>query len=368
MSEYQYYGWQLIDGHLTEQQLNEVGRLSSHMDEVSPNRAVVTYQWGDFKHKPLDVLLKYFDVFVYDSNFGYRRLAFRIPKKLLDPRAIESYLDDETIRLETRGAYHLLELTCNDEDNDLEYVDSDDMLNRLSTLREQIIQGDFRSLHIAWLASIELEEGAPDHDEALELPPPPGLNKLDSGLRALAEFFAVDLNLIAAAVGPAPSAESKPLVSAIPSLTRDEMESHLINIVIGEAGAVALLKKQLAQKLGNVKPTSASLRTLSDLFRQRDKISGQKQAQARREAERKRIQRLEQLHATQEQTWAQVEALCQEKRGNAYKDATQLLTDLYELGEYKNQQAQFKQRFALILEKYGKSQAFRERLKQAGLR
>jgi hypothetical protein len=69
-----------MDGHLNEQQLAEVERLSSHMHEVTPNRAIVTYQWGDFKHNSLEVLFKYFDVFVHDSNFGDRRLAFRIPK------------------------------------------------------------------------------------------------------------------------------------------------------------------------------------------------------------------------------------------------------------------------------------------------
>jgi hypothetical protein len=44
ISEYQYYGWQLVDGYLNERQLDKVGRLSSHMDEVSPSRAIVTYQ------------------------------------------------------------------------------------------------------------------------------------------------------------------------------------------------------------------------------------------------------------------------------------------------------------------------------------
>jgi uncharacterized membrane-anchored protein YjiN (DUF445 family) len=194
------------------------------------------------------------------------------------------------------------------------------------------------------------------------------LNKLDSGLRALAEFFAVDSNLIAAAAGTTPQAESKPLASAIPNLTREEMESHLKDIVNGEAGAVAFLKKQLAQKLtGTTANTPVPLRTLGALFRLRDKINGQKQAQARHEAERKKTQKLEKLHENQEQAWAQVESLCQEKRGKAYDEAVQLLNDLHDLGEYKNQQAQFEKRFAVILEKFGKSQALKERLRRAVL-
>jgi hypothetical protein len=64
-----------------------------------------------------------------------------------------------------------------------------------------------------------------------------------------------------------PSAESKPLASAIPSLTRDEMESYLADIVNGKVGTVAFLKKELAQKLERGKPAApAPLRTLDASF------------------------------------------------------------------------------------------------------
>jgi hypothetical protein len=56
MSEYQYYGWQALDSHLNEKELEEVSALSSHMNEVSPTRAVVTYQWGSFKYKPAQIV------------------------------------------------------------------------------------------------------------------------------------------------------------------------------------------------------------------------------------------------------------------------------------------------------------------------
>ncbi len=155
---------------------------------------------------------KIFDIFLYDSNFGYRRLAFRIPKKLLDPGTIEPYLDGEFITLETRDNYHLLELNFNDDagDSDLEYVNSDQMLNRLATLREQIIQGDYRALYIVWLLSITQMEDEPETDEILEPPVPQGLNKLDIGLRALLEFFGIDPHLVSAAADSAHPAESTP--------------------------------------------------------------------------------------------------------------------------------------------------------------
>ena len=368
MSEYQYYGWQAIDHPLNECELEEVSQLSSHMDEVTSMRASVTYQWGNFKHKPAQILLKYFDVFIYDSNFGYRCVIFRIPKKLLDPNTIAPYIDDENISLETHGAYHILELSCNDEDNDLEYIDSDRMLDRLSTLRELIMRGDYRALYLTWLRSVVDEE----YNEEFEEPPVPvGLNKLDTGLRALIEFFGLDAHLVSAAADSTAQIESTPeadLTAAIPNLSREEIESHLADIVRGEAGAVTALKKHLAQlQKKSAQKNSAPARTLGELIRLRDKIEKQEKSKAKKEAERKRIQKLEKLSGRQEEAWGQVASLCQEKRAKAYDEAVQLLGDLRELGEYKNQKFEFQQRFANILEAYGKSVAFKERLRRARL-
>ena len=80
MSEYQYYEWQTIDRPLTASEQREVNALSSHMDTVTSTQALVTYSWGDFKHDPAQVLLKYFDAFLYDSNFGSRRYFQRGPR------------------------------------------------------------------------------------------------------------------------------------------------------------------------------------------------------------------------------------------------------------------------------------------------
>ncbi len=113
--------------------------------------------------------------------------------------------------------------------------------------------------------------------------------------------------------------------------------------------------------------TAAPLRTAGKLLQTRETVRKQEQARARKEAERKRIQKLEDLSTRQEQVWEQVAPLCQEKRAKAYDQATQLLRDLHELSEYKNEPAQYQTRFAGILETYGKNAAFKDRLRRAGL-
>ena len=98
MSEYQSYEWQSIDRPLTETEQAAVNKLSSHI-EVSATQAVVTYNWGDFKHDPRHVLARYFDAHFYWANWGTRYLMFRFPLEA-DLSALEPYCLDEFISLE----------------------------------------------------------------------------------------------------------------------------------------------------------------------------------------------------------------------------------------------------------------------------
>ncbi len=108
MSEYQYHEWQTIDRLLTPDEQAAVDQLSSHID-VSPSRAVVTYNWGDFKHDPKEVLLQCFDAYFYLANWGSRRLMFRFPKGILNPEEISPYCVGDFVSFETIGQYQVLE-------------------------------------------------------------------------------------------------------------------------------------------------------------------------------------------------------------------------------------------------------------------
>ncbi len=88
--------------------------LSSHID-VTSSQAIVTYEWGDFKHDPIQVPAKYFDAHLYITNRGTRHLAFRFPGGLLDVRTIEPYTDEDHIRIKTIGNVQILEIEINEE-------------------------------------------------------------------------------------------------------------------------------------------------------------------------------------------------------------------------------------------------------------
>ncbi len=168
MSEYQYHEWQAADRLLTPKEQEAVSELSSHID-VTSSRAEVTYNWGDFKHDPKQVMLKYFDAYLCLANWGSLRLMFRVPKGLIAEADIEPYRLDEEIGFETIGAYHVFDLDFNFEDGG-RWVQEEANLSQFISLRTDLIEGDYRLLYLAWLKAMSLHG---DEDESETEPPVP---------------------------------------------------------------------------------------------------------------------------------------------------------------------------------------------------
>ncbi|MCW5590456.1 MAG: hypothetical protein KIT27_12460, partial [Legionellales bacterium] len=69
MSEYQYYEFCSINKPLSTEARKEMLSLSSRAS-VGTHTASYVYNYGDFRGKPKQLVLKHFDVFFYISNFG----------------------------------------------------------------------------------------------------------------------------------------------------------------------------------------------------------------------------------------------------------------------------------------------------------
>jgi hypothetical protein len=87
MSEYQYYEFQAVDRPLTPAEIAELRALSTRAT-ITPTRLQNVYHWGDFKGKPLELMMRYFDAFVYVANWGTHRFMVRLPRRLLDPQLV----------------------------------------------------------------------------------------------------------------------------------------------------------------------------------------------------------------------------------------------------------------------------------------
>jgi len=226
MSEYQYHEWQTIDRLLTPIEQAAVNQLSSHI-AVSSSKAVVTYNWGNFKHDPRQVLLKYLDAYFYQANWGSMRLMFRFPKGMLEEKELESKWDGEVVSLETVGNCQVLDIDFNPEDGGwMEEADAD--LSDLIPLRADLLQGDFRLLYLTWLKEMtfydeSIGEEADNTDSSghnLEPPVPPGLKELSPALHHFMRVFDLDSFLVQAAAEASPDLRPPQAVNYGEGMTR----------------------------------------------------------------------------------------------------------------------------------------------------
>lgn len=377
MSEYQCYEWQTLERPLTAAEQKAVNGLSSHID-VTSTQAVVTYEWGNFKHDPIQVLAKYFDAHLYLANWGTRRLAFRFPKGLLDTAAIEAYCDEDHLTLKTIGNMQVMEFEMSEEEGFDEWIDERGLLSTLGRLRDDLLQGDYRALYLVWLKAMSLESSYYDENEDdpenffsdPEPPVPAGLKQLTPPLQALVDFFEIDPFLVSAAAGlspslsPAQQADFSPLIAR---LTRPECDEFLLKIVSGEPGAVAGLRKKLVSFEKTQVTPQTNLRTFGELLKTAKNLQ---KAAAKRQAEEKRkqhIAKMQELAKREAQTWQEVEqTLASGYTANNYDHATNLLDNLQQLADFQGTQPNFAARVNLLVEKYKARTALMGRWKRKG--
>lgn len=366
MSEYQYYEWQTVDRILSAEEQAAVNRLSSHI-EVSSSQAVVTYDWGDFKHDPKEVLLKYFDAHFYLANWGSLRLMFRFPKGLLDEADIEPYCVDEYISFETIGNYQVLDLDFNPEDGG-GWVEADSSLSHFIRLRADILDGDYRLLYLAWLKAVTFY-GAPDEDEYdendpdspaydREPPVPPGLKKLSPALQSFVHVFEIDSFLVQAAAEASldpKKALAVDYASLVGRLSRSECDDFLTRLAEGEAGVALTLRKRLSAFLPQSEQRQAAQpRTIQQLLQRAERLNKAEQKRRAEAARQRHIAEMKALAAHEEQTWRKVEDLLDNGRkiASVYDEATGLLEKLQQLSEFQDTRDVFQQRLRRLAEKY----------------
>ena len=213
MSEYQRYEFMTIDRPLTRAQLDAVDALSSHI-EASSTHALIEYQWGDFKHDPIEVLHEFFDGFLYWANWGSPQLALRFPHGILPADLINGYDLDDFVTFTRHPDYDILDIHFGEMEAPDEWVDYE--LGSLIAMREELMEGDLRSLYIVWSAGQSIIEGYDDEDEdeeeedyEISVPPvPPAFGKLTAAQEALAELVRVPQELLAAAARHSTAAAS----------------------------------------------------------------------------------------------------------------------------------------------------------------
>jgi len=387
MSEYQYHEWQTIDRVLTPAEQKAVSGLSSHI-EVSSSRAVVTYEWSNFKHDPKQVLLKYFDAYFYLANWGSLQLMFRYPKGLLNKTDIEPYCIEDLISFETVGDYQVLDLDFNPEDGGEGWMEADAGLSHFISLRSDLLEGDYRLLYLAWLkAAMEDSPGYYDEDFGedeydedddssrstgeLEPPVPPGLKNLSPALQNFVQVFEIDPFLVEAAAEASPDPKAAPEVDyreLVARLPRPECDEFLARLAQGDPGVRLELRSRLGMFLPQERPAAAKPRSFQELLQRAEQLKKAKQKRQAEAARKKHIAEMKSLAARETQIWQQVEDLLDNGRkiASVYDEATGLLKKLQQLSEFQDTRDILRTRLRRLAEKYASRPSLIERWRKQG--
>ena len=374
MSEYQYFEWQTVNRLLTQAEQDAVRHLSSHI-EVSGSRAIVTYSWGDFKHDPRQVLVRFFDAHLYMANWGSRRLMYRFPARSLSRETIEPYCVRDQITCKTLGGFDVLDLDLSEEEGGA-WIEGEGALSDLIPLWNDILQGDHRLLYLAWLKAMSIRGDEPPDDrkssvaKSMEPAVPPGLRQLSPALKQFLNLFEVPPCLVEAAAEVSLELEETsgtnfyPLVA---QLSRNDCDGFLCRFAGGDTAAGMELKKRLLS-LMPCKPAAQPVRlSIGQLLKRADAIENERKRRRAEQARRKHTMEMKALASCETETWQEVEVLVGLKQSKHYAAAVQLLVKLRELAEFQNLKADFWQRLEGFCGRYSNRPGFKWRVEQAKL-
>jgi len=375
MSEYQYYEFQAIDRPLSAGEREQLRAISSRATSF-----INSYDYGDLKADPLKLLERYFDLFCYVANWGTRQFALRLPKRLVDVEALKRFDLDENLASIRSAGEHVIVSINRDEIDDEEWDDGSGHLAGLAPLRAELLAGDLQLFSLLWLVQLEDEDLIPD--DAVE--PAPGLTRLSGPLAALADFLAVNPDILEAAVGaetPAPS--SDPSASDVDAFVRGLPEADKVALLLrlysgNDPHLGAELQRRCREACRPAAHISGTCRTAGELRaaarrieEERERVAKEKADAARRRQEEEkakaRAQHLATLAKRGEAVWRQVEDLIIMRNASAYDQAATLLVDVGEIAAAGGIRDKFDRRIAELHVRHARKGQFIARLKAAGL-
>jgi hypothetical protein len=325
-------------------------------------------------------LLKYFDAYFYQANWGSLRLMFRFPGGLLDEADILTYCMDEYISFETFGKYQVLDLDFNPEDGG--WMEAEASLSYFIPLRADLLEGDYRLLYLAWLkaetrygdsyADEEYEEDDPDISAYDREPPvPAGLKKLSPSLQNFIKVFGVDPFLVQAAAEASPDLKKALPVDyreLIERLPREDCEGFLVRLAEGEPGVGLALRKHLSRWLPQECRPPARRRTIQQLIQRAGELDKAEKKRRAEAAHHKHLVEMKALGVREDQVWQQVETLLDTGRkiASVYDEATALLERLNQLSEFQETRDVFQVHLLHLSQKYASRPSLIHRWKERG--
>ncbi|WLE98697.1 MAG: cell envelope integrity protein TolA [Candidatus Electrothrix communis] len=380
MSEYQYYEFQAIDKPLSQKDQQVLRDISSRAQITSTN-FVNEYNYGNFKGNPLKLVEKYFDAFLYVSNWGIHQLLLRIPRKLIDLDLASKYCIGDSWTIYEKGDYLIFDFTSETEDYDWE--EGEGYLSPLISLRSDLIQGDYRCLYLAWLFCAQMDELEDDEEEP---PVPANLGNLNASLESFADFMRIDKDLIQVAAEKS-IAEQKSIqndqklkiwVDELPKSEKDTIIFRLINDGDPHIGNELLQRFRKTQSIKAPKSKEKKSRTVMTLLQKAEAYTKEKDRQIAEQKAKEKARKVKEaaiarekylngLAGRENEIWEKVNALILTRTPKSYDEAVDLLIDLKDFAKKNNATSLFKSKLMIIQEEHRRKPSFIRRLDSANL-
>jgi hypothetical protein len=380
MSEYQYYEFQAIDKPLSEKD-REVLRDISSRAQITSTSFVNEYNYGNFKGDPLKLVEKYFDAFLYVTNWGTHQLMLRIPRKLINLDLASQYCIGDSWTIYEKGDYLIFDFTSETEDYDWE--EGEGYLSPLISLRSDLIRGDYRCLYLAWLFCAQMDE---IEDDEKEPPVPANLVNLSASLESFADFMRLDKDLIQVAAENSIAEQKlvqngqklKIWISRLPNSEKDTIIFRLINDNDPHIGNELLQRFRKTLSIKNTKNNEKASRTVMKLLQKAEAYNKEKgrqiaeqkakeKARKEKEAAIAREKYLNGLAGRENEIWKKVDSLILTKKPKDYDEAVRLLIDLKDLAKKNNTTYLFKSKLMAIRENHSRKSSFINRIDSANL-
>ncbi len=383
MSEYQYYEFRAVDRALVQREMRELRALSTRAT-ITPTSFVNHYEWGNFKGDPELLMEKYFDAFIYVTNWGTRQLMLRLPEHAVGYKTALAYCCGESLHVRKKSNFIIPNFFSEDENRDWDDED-EGWMDSLVPLRADLMRGDLRLLYLGWLLCVKNGELSTNE---VEPPVPSGLRQLTAPLESLARFAGLDRELIRTAAERSPDLRAARAVQSklsawIARMSQREKNALLLEVAEkGHSHSQAELLLRFGQQSAAIRKRcraqSPKNRTVGELLesarvRCDERIRREAQRQAAGEARQNqrdaaaRTRYLDKLAGQEAQVWEQVDALVQTKQPNRYDRAVSHLVDLRDLAVRRGQETKFDSALERLRTTHEKKSTFLRRLEEAGL-
>jgi len=343
--------------------------LSSRV-EPHPRQAIFVYNWSDFRGDPGAILRRYYDAMFYMATWGSRQLMFRFPRGVLDLESANAYCQPLVVQdhfsFSAEGDHVILNIEFHDEEA-AGWADGKGWLPSMLGLRDDILQGDYGALCLAWLKVLEVEDLLPSVPESTV---PPRLGALAPALHRFVESFEINEMLVQVVAEASSQGHAQPeewLQRALSQLAADERDAFLLRLAQGEPHLSIWLNRRLREIALPPRFPLRPPRTVGQLLHQAEERRKREERRRAEEAEARRIRELEALVRREPEAWAEVELLIEQMQARPYDDAVVILIKLRDLARYRGEEAAFQARIGHFCEKYSRRSSLIRRLSDAGM-